>query len=673
MRLVSLIGLKSFFRDLIGKRLNSAVSSGRYPKRAILVANDLLLLNLAMWVAFSIRLGKFYAPPDLRFASLLAIAPVISIFIFFFMDLYRLVTRFIGLRSINQIALALAVSTVIWALSFSLLTSRGLPRTVIILYFVLGTAMVWGSRQLAGWLFREFGIEPSAPFDERKEKVVIFGAGQAGIDLFRALAKSSRYDPVAFVDQNTNLWGQYVGSLRVYRPARLGGLIDGHGVKEVILALPHSRRSERAEILRSLENFPVSVRILPALEDIASGRVIVQSLRPVMASDLLGRDPVPPLPELLSQSIHGKSVMVTGAGGSIGSEIVRQVLLQQPRSVVLFEASERALYEIEQEAAEIIANMRAIASGPAAVIELFPVLGDVKDERVTGDTIQRHAVETIYHAAAYKHVPIVEANPAVGLANNIFGTAVLAQAALKGGVERFVFISTDKAVRPTNVMGASKRLAELYLQSLAANNAGRTIFAIVRFGNVLDSSGSVVRLFRKQIESGGPVTVTHRDVVRFFMSIPEAASLVIQAGTMALGGEVFVLDMGEPVRINDLARSMIKLMGFEVKDENAPSGDITIEYVGLRPGEKLFEELFLGGALSGTFHPRIMASHEPTVSWSQLGKELSALRRALDDNDHREMRRILVTLVEGYKSSDGFGQDVDVTSRNTSATSGFLN
>ena len=474
--------------------------------------------------------------------------------------------------------------------------------------------------------------------------MLIWGAGPLGLQLAEALERSDRYQCHGFIDMNSNLWGQYVGGNKVFRPERLAGLIERHSIEEVLLALPEATRQERAEVLHHLEPHPVAVRTLPQLEDIASGRVTVSSLRAVEAEDLLGRDPVPPDPALLARCVAGKNVMVTGAGGSIGSELVRQILRQGPRTLVLFEASENALYEIESEVRVVISALLAGAERPT----IIAVLGSVLDADLVARTIRLHAIHTIYHAAAFKHVPIVEVNPVVGFRNNTFGTLTVAEAAERAGVERFVLISTDKAVRPSSLMGASKRLAEMVLQARADEPGQRTTFTMVRFGNVLDSSGSVVRLFRKQIARGGPVTVTHPGMIRYFMSIPEAATLVIQAGAMATGGEVFVLDMGEPVKIDDLARSMVRLMGREVRDTNNPQGDIEIDYVGLRPGEKLREELLIGANTAGTEHPRIQRTMEPYLSLEKLEDVLEQLRATLVAGEPMVLQALLHKAVEGY-------------------------
>ncbi|HEU4475342.1 MAG TPA: nucleoside-diphosphate sugar epimerase/dehydratase, partial [Methyloceanibacter sp.] len=422
----------------------------------------------------------------------------------------------------------------------------------------------------------------------------------------------------------------------------------------VLLAAPSASRGERRLALKALEPFPVAVKTLPALEEIAAGDVQVSDLRPIDVDDLLGRDPVTPDLELLTANVRGKVVMITGAGGSIGAELTRQLLKLGPKTLVLFELSEVALYDISMEIEDDQRRMRKEAEGAAVdATRVISVLGSVLDRKLVARTIEELGVEVIYHAAAYKHVPIVEANPFAGLQNNTFGTLVVAETAKELGVERFVLVSTDKAVRPTNIMGASKRLAEQILQALTQEPATTTVFTMVRFGNVLDSSGSVVKLFRSQIKAGGPVTVTHPEVIRYFMSIPEAAQLVIQAGTMATGGEVFVLEMGTPVKIADLARTMVRLSGLEVRDEAHPDGDIAIEYIGLRPGEKLYEELLIGENTTGTNHPRIFKNNEPIIPFEELVAVLERLEEAIHRLDDAEMQDVLRTTVEGYAPASG--------------------
>jgi FlaA1/EpsC-like NDP-sugar epimerase len=489
-----------------------------------------------------------------------------------------------------------------------------IPRSVVVLYPILGAAFVWGTRQVAGLMLKSIGIEIPVRARANVNNVLIYGAGTTGVQLLEELRRSGAYDPIGFIDMNPTLWGQYVAGLKVYRPERLAAIVQRKDIREVLLAMPMASRRERQAALRQLELLMVSVRTLPAIEDLAAGRVTVSDLRPVEAEDLLGRDPVPPNTALLARNIEGKSVLVTGAGGSIGSELVRQILRQGPRRLVLLDAGEGPLYQVEREAHELLHGKRPASAARSVAPEIVAILGSIQNSSLVRRTIESNGIETIYHAAAYKHVPIVEHNAVAGLHNNTFGTTVLAEAAEALGVERFVLISTDKAVRPTSIMGASKRLAEMVMQARSTNGRGkRTVFTMVRFGNVLDSSGSVVRMFRRQIETGGPVTVTDPEAIRYFMSIPEAAALVIQAGAMATGGDVFVLDMDEPVKIDDLAKSMIRLMGLEVRDDKHPDGDIAIEYIGLRHGEKLHEELLLGENITPTEHPRILNQESRAV------------------------------------------------------------
>jgi UDP-N-acetylglucosamine 4,6-dehydratase len=622
------------------------VSLGRHEKRVVLAANDFALLNLALWLAMSVRVGELFFPTSWDLFVVLGAAPCIGVATFFQMDVYRLVTRFIGGRGVALTAAAVGLSGLYWGLLVHLSGVYSVPRSVVLFYPVLATAFVWGSRQAAASFLRGAGVGLPLRAQERPRQVLIYGAETTGMQLLEALQGAGECEAVAFIDPNPTLRGQYVGGLRVHAPERLPGLVERLGIEEVLLAMPKARRHDRQAALRQLEDLKMRVRTLPAIEDVAAGRFTVSDLRPIETEDLLGRDPVPPDPALLARNIADRSVLVTGAGGSIGSELVRQIVRQRPRRLVLFERSEAHLYEIELEAEGLVC--RSEASGRRRPV-IVPVLGSVLDTDLVRRTIEENGVQTIYHAAAFKHVPIVERNPVAGLRNNTFGTVCLADAAAACGVERLVLVSTDKAVRPTSVMGASKRLAEMALQARAMERKGRTVFAMVRFGNVLDSSGSVVRRFRRQIEAGGPLTVTHPDMIRYFMSIPEAACLVIQAGAMARGGEVFVLDMGEPVRIDDLARSMIRLTGLEVRDEAHPDGDIAIEYTGLRDGEKLYEELLLGANISPTEHPRIMRSREPCLSRHELDAVLAELYAGMADGSSATIRAILARAVEDYR------------------------
>ena len=616
----------------------------RRQKRVFLVAFDFLALSGVLWALICLRYNTLYWPPTGMAALVALSAPVITIITFAYAGLYKLVTRYLGSRGHTRILACVAISVLVWAQLVFMSGQLGIPRSVVIAYGVIAALTIAVSRHLAAAMLKSSGINlTKLDLDDVRRPVLIYGAGQAGVELAHALARVRGREVVGFCDTSPTLWGQYVSGIKVYRPEKLIKVVERLGVKEILLAIPAEDRNERRLVLKELENYPVAVKVLPSLDEIASGRVSISDLRPLEVDDLLGRDPVPPNADLLARNIKAKSVLVTGAGGSVGSELVRQVLRQGPRRLVLFDISEPALYEIEIEVKDIIAAIKSDAAKP----EIVTILGSVLDPSLVSDVIRRNTVQTIYHAAAYKHVPIVEHNPAVGLNNNIFGTEVVADAAMAAGVEHMVLISTDKAVRPTNVMGASKRLAELVLQARAAQQTA-TIFTMVRFGNVLDSSGSVVRLFRRQIRSGGPVTVTHPEVIRYFMSIPEAAELVIQAGAMAQGGDVFVLDMGEPVKIDDLARLMIRLSGLELRDETNPDGDIEISYTGLRPGEKLYEELLIGANTTGTEHLRILRSDEPALTMQELQRELDVLKAAMAMRDAETIQAVLMRTVEGY-------------------------
>lgn len=644
------------------------IALSRREKRLFLVTVDLLLLTSALWMVLGIRRNTlFYVPPTWTEAALLLAAPILTVSTFGYFGLYKFVTRYMGSRGTTRLVLCVVLAVLLWSLLVFMSGQNNVPRTVILGYAAGAALAVWASRKAAASYLRSVGVKVR-PVKRELKPVLIYGAGAAGQALSQALGNTD-YNVIAFIDHDPSLWGQYVGDHKVHSPTKLDRFIERESVAEVLLTVPADRRQERRDILRELEGKPVAVRIMPGMDEIASGRVAMTDLRPVDAADLLGRDPVPPFQELLTRNIEGKSILVTGAGGSVGSELVRQILRWSPKRLVLLDVSEFMLFEIETEVRETLAaaaraaEARA-AAGPDAATrpgtapskppgpapEVFAVLGSVLDPTLVTETLRRYGIDTIYHAAAYKHVPIVEHNPVVGLTNNTFGTAVVAEAARAAGVERMVLISTDKAVRPTNIMGASKRLAELVLQAHAAEGGG-TVFTMVRFGNVLGSSGSVVRRFRSQINAGGPVTVTHPDINRFFMSIPEAAELVIQAGAMARGGDVFVLDMGEPVKIIDLARLMIRLSGLEVRDEQNPEGDIAIDFIGLRPGEKLYEELLIGSSpeVTATEHPRILRASEPSLPTSRLKVELDALRAAMLARDIDAIHALLTRTVEGYQ------------------------
>jgi len=636
-----------YIADDLNRLRGWAIGLPRVWKRAILAISDFLILAASVWLAISLRYGEFYMPPTLEGVLLLLAAPAIGVATFAWFGLYRLVTRYITIRGSGQLLKCIAISALIWAVLALVTGASWLPRTVILaLYPLIGGSLIFLSRQAYAIALRSVGVRVRRHGPEPRP-VVIYGAGRTGVQLLDALHSSGESRVAGFLDDSGSLPGQYAGNVKIYRPEKLTRLIEREGVKEVILALPESRRRERREILKWLQNFPVRVKTLPDMADFAAGRATVADLRPVDVEDLLGRDPVPADPVLLGLGIRDRAVLVSGAGGSIGSELVRQIIRLGPSRLVLLDLSEEAIYQIGTQLEDFVSALPPGTRTP----EVVTVLGSVLDRSLVRTTLKTNSITTIFHAAAYKHVPIVESNPVAGLTNNTFGTAVLAEAARDLGVERFVLISTDKAVRPTNVMGASKRLAELILQSHAADPACRTVFTMVRFGNVLDSSGSVVRRFKQQIQSGGPVTVTHKEVVRYFMSIPEAAGLVLQAGGMASGGEVFVLDMGEPVKIDDLARTMIRLMGLEVRDEQNSDGDVAIVYVGLRPGEKLYEELLIGENTTPTQHPLIRRSSEPHLPADRLERELAVLKAAMSQGGLVEIAAVLERTVEGYSTS----------------------
>jgi FlaA1/EpsC-like NDP-sugar epimerase len=476
-------------------------------------------------------------------------------------------------------------------------------------------------------------------------KVVIYGSGSAGARLAVSLAASEEFLPVAFVDDDPTLHGTKVEGLQVHAASTVGALILGTRADRVLLAIPRATRKRRREILEHLAEFPVHVQTIPDLRDIVTGKARVDEFSDVSVNDLLGRDPVPPDPDLLAACIREKSVMVTGAGGSIGSQLCYQILRQNPKCLVLFDISEPALYEVDR-------KLRALAERKGIDCEIVALLGSVHHESRIREVMQTFSIQTVYHAAAYKHVPIVEHNLFEGIHNNVFGTLHTVRAAIESGVESFVLISTDKAVNPTSVMGATKRLAEIVVQAYQSSG-DLPCFSMVRFGNVLQSSGSVVPLFKEQILNGGPVTVTHREIIRYFMTIPEAAQLVIQAGAMANGADVFVLDMGKPVKIRDLAYRMIRLMGLTVCDQSNPEGEIEIKYIGLRPAEKLFEELLIGSNVAGTEHPRIMRADEEAPSLVELTERLGELVVACQELNHQAARDILLKAVREYAPTNG--------------------
>ena len=617
------------------------ISLSRSVKQILMMIADALMIVLALGFSF-VLLGKDFFGLDQRFYFYLSLATTVSILVFIRIGLYRALVLYMGLQSVFLILQGVTAASCLLATAyFFAKTPESSDLSILPIFWMIAVLLIGGTRFLAK-VFLQSLIQNFRP----KEPVIIYGAGSSGMQLLVALQNGDQYLPVAFVDDSHNMIGNTVHGIRVYNPNSLYELIESFSVRQIFLAIPSATHGERKEILNRLEHHPVHVKTVPDLFDMVSGKMGVDEIRDIDIEDLLGRDIVPPNPELLGACITGQSVMVTGAGGSIGSELCRQIIAINPSRLILLETFEFGLYKLE---AELIEKLQSIEGGNN--IEIVSLLGSVGNRLQMENAIRSFKVDTVYHVAAYKQVPMVEKNVVEGVQNNIFGTLVSAQAAEKFKVKNFVLISTDKAVRPTNFMGATKRFAEQVLQALAARETA-TKFSMVRFGNVLGSSGSVVPLFRRQISMGGPVTVTHPEVTRYFMTVQEAAQLVIQAGSMATGGDVFVLDMHEPIKIIDLAKKMVHLMGFEVRDENSYRGDIAIEYTGLRPGEKLYEELLIGESVTGTGHPKIMRAKEETLSWGELEILLSKLELACKQVDLKEIRKLLMKAVVGFEPKD---------------------
>ena len=645
----------------------------RWAKRALAVAVDMGLCVLTVWLALCLRLEQWAALEPAHWVAV-AVAMLFAFPVFVRFGLYRAIFRFASWNAMLALVQAMAVYGALYAAVVALAGLPGVPRSVGLIQPLLLLVAAGGSRVLVHyWLS---GLYRHGLQVQRRPGVLVYGAGSAGRQLAAALAGGNEYRLMGFLDDDQRLWGNSMDGRRVYNPAELGRLITKLAVSEVLLAIPSVSRQQRLKILDALREFALHVRTLPGLADLASGRVSLGDVHELDIEDLLGREPVVPNGLLLNRNIFGKVVLVTGAGGSIGSELCRQIVQCRPRTLLLVDMSEFALYQIHQELLQGGKGLpRCVrkADAPTSSLpgsqrcgepcddpcddglacEIVPLLASVSHEERMHEIMDTWHPHTVYHAAAYKHVPMVEHNPAEGVRNNVWGTWVCAQAAARHGVQNFVLVSTDKAVRPTNLMGASKRLAEMVLQGMATLRASeRTCFSMVRFGNVLDSSGSVVPLFRKQIKNGGPITLTHVDITRYFMTIPEAALLVIQAGAMAVGGDVFVLDMGQPVRIFDLARRMVELSGLALRDELHPNGDIGIEITGLRPGEKLYEELLIDDNPEPTQHARIMKAHEECLPWLALEPRLKALQLAVTVNDVPVIKHMLQLLVPGYQPTD---------------------
>jgi len=611
-------------------------TKSRSNKRLILVILDALLIPLVLLASFSLRFNELFIPEDNGWL-IFPLAILVAIPVFLKLGLYRAVLQYFRSQAVMTIIVATLLSTVIWVGVVNLLHLAEIPTSVALLYWLATSTLIIVTRLMAqGWLYG------SQVKSAESKRVLIYGAGTAGSQLANVLDTTPDYSLLGFIDDDPNLKGWDILGAKVYSYEQLPELANKFQIDEIILAMPSIGRKRRQAIIKRLGPLPISIRSVPDFSDLASGKLSTSDIKEIDIDDLLGRKVIKPDTTLLPANITDKVVMVTGAGGSIGSELCRQIIALSPKKLLLLEQSEFALYQIEQELEEIL-------SKNDLSISLDKILGSITNPILLQRLFNDKTIQTIYHAAAYKHVPLVEGNPVAGLSNNIFGTQLLAKHALEADVETFILISTDKAVRPTNVMGCSKRVAELVLQALADQPNCKTVFSMVRFGNVLGSSGSVVPKFRLQIKEGGPITVTDKEITRFFMSIPEAVQLVIQAGALAKGGEVFVLDMGESVKIVDLAKKMIMLAGLTVKDEDNPEGDIEIEYSGLRPGEKLYEELLIGDNVSDTQHKRIMRANEVFIEQSTLEKHLTTLQDTMLNAEADDIKKNLAQFVDGYK------------------------
>tara|TARA_B100000795_G_C22785776_1_gene434537 strand:- start:135 stop:2021 length:1887 start_codon:yes stop_codon:yes gene_type:complete len=611
--------------------VHSLLSLSRQKKQLIIILFDTIVIIGSLFAAFSIRLGYFYFPSgDDKLLLIILASPLLALPIFIRFGIYRTVIRYVSFKVLWHINQAVTLYAILWGLiAFMAANWEAFPRSVILINWLLVLIIIISSRMLARWALLYSSTQ--------KANVLIYGAGTAGRQLSTALKESQEYKPVAFVDDSNELNHVSINGQEVFSRDAIADLIEKKNIKAVFLAMPSSSRVRVNEIASFLEQFPVLVRSLPSVSELAQGKVKVNDLLEIDVGDLLGRESVKPNVELLETNISNKVVLVTGAGGSIGSELCRQIVFLKPNKIILYEMSESSLYHIDQELLDIgVLN-----------IDIIPVIGSISDKERLINICNFYGVQTIYHAAAYKHVPLVEFNQTQGVLNNAIGTLIAAEAAIASNVTTFVLVSTDKAVRPTNVMGATKRVAELTLQALA-KQPHNTCFTMVRFGNVLDSSGSVIPLFKKQIKAGGPVTVTHFNIVRYFMTIPEAVELVIQAGAMAKGGEVFVLDMGEPILIDNLAKKMIRLSGLQVIDEDHPNGDIEIQYTGLRPGEKLYEELLIDGDFSPTGNKLIMQAEEDMINWDTLEPMLVQIKKAAMNSDIENIYKLLSQIVPQF-------------------------
>ena len=596
-----------------------------------MISSDVIILLFSLWISFVLRIESLW-PIEFLQPNLWAflLIPVIAIPLFLKLGLYRAVLQYVGSKVVVTSFQAITVICIFLGF-LTMMLQTDLPRSVILIFWFVANTLVIVSRFFFQGLIYSwnFSLNNQIP-------IIIYGAGSAGIQLEEGLRRSSEYFPVAFIDDDSSKVGTIINHTRVHAFSELQAIVKKNKVKTVLLGISSLSELNRRELLKKLSTYAIEVKVIPSAADIVNGQVTIESIKHVDVSDILGRSAVEPKQSLLKRNILGKNILITGAGGSIGSELCRQIQLLSPNKIVLFDHSEFNLYTIHQELFQ--SKKRA---------EIIPILASVSDEGCIEKAICENKIQTIYHAAAYKHVPMVEINSVEGVGNNILGTYRAALAAMKYKVENFILISTDKAVRPTNVMGATKRFSELILQALHKKNSN-TCFSMVRFGNVLDSAGSVVPLFRKQIKEGGPLTITHKDVTRYFMSIPEAVQLVLQAGAMAKGGDVFVLDMGEPIKIIDLAYKMIHLSGMNPIDKDNPDGDIKIKFLGLRPGEKLYEELLIGNNVKQSSHPRIMQATEEELTWNDIEFALKLFKKAHFEKDERLVIELLDKYVDGY-------------------------
>lgn len=617
--------------------LHKTIFSSRRKKQIISMLFDCILLQTAILSAFSLRLGSWYFP-DAEIFWFVFGAPVVAIPIFLYFGLYKNIIRFIGFSIASPALKAVSFYAFSWGAIIFIFAENGVPRSVVLINWLVCLVLIIGSRLFAKTFISAFINNINHDYN-RKKNCIIYGAGNAGIQLLSALAFSSEYHVHAMIDDSPSLHGHRVAGIKVHSPDELTRLINKHSIDELLIAIPSISRKNRSFMLARLEALKINVRILPGVSELAGGKVTVNDLRELSIIDLLGRDPVEPVYNLLEKNIKDKIVLITGAGGSIGSELARQIVALKPAALVLFERSEYALYSIEKE---------LISLNESHSIKISSILGDITNKARVAAVFKHFMVDTVYHAAAYKHVPMVEFNIFEGINNNVFGTLNCAEAAIESNVSAFIFISTDKAVRPSSTMGASKRLAELILQAIPTHKKN-IVFSIVRFGNVLDSSGSVVPLFKKQISNGGPLTVTDKKITRFFMTISEAVQLVLQAGSLSEDRNVFVLDMGKSIKIDELAKKMIRLSGLEVKNKDNPQGDIEIKYTGLRPGEKLYEELLISKNAIKTKHPLIMRTNEKMIKWMDLQIILLNLADASSESDYTKARNFIVKAIPEYK------------------------